>query len=595
MGACNAVQSGPLLSGMSKGTPPIFYDYAVHSEQGKTRATHRRANQDRVCAHVKFTRRNDRALFGVFDGHGQEGEHLADFVMQRLPEELEHELKNYDRPMEEIAKAAFASCAKALREKYAISMRSGTTAAVVFIDGTSIWTFNVGDSRAVIAQRVDGQYRALPVSRDHSADDPEERDRVESLGAQVAETRIPHLGAIGSYRVVIGPVAIAMTRAFGDFACGAPISPIPEVRCHKFVEGQDLALILASDGVWTFMENQNVMHFALEAPTAKEACANICEQAALLWEQDGRVDDISICAVFFNGHKPLPKSNKSCIYPLQLIDERRKVVFDRDQADEFRKLVEQVRATTDPMALIHREEVEEVLAAFDEQLAQTEPRPELDSSQQSLLPLCERSLRIPLNKKTHGVYGIMDCMMRCDSNHKLRLTCRVAILKPSGVLDILTGTVRQSVHVLRKVERELSRGHFTIAHNSTPICHITNSQHDPVSTSRRHSEMNLEETLIQATSSITVNLDHHGQTEQLVIALIEDEESFNNADRKLSVTSITDPNIEAAAEEAATTDLAKAEAAKAKGTEQLPREFVALLPASYKRNLSITESDGLEG
>jgi cGMP-dependent protein kinase 2 len=63
---------------------------------------------------------------------------------------------------------------------------SGTTAICVLLRGRSLLVANVGDSRAVLAERVDGGVVARDLSLDQTPYREDERERVKARGARVA-------------------------------------------------------------------------------------------------------------------------------------------------------------------------------------------------------------------------------------------------------------------------------------------------------------------------------------------------------------------------------------------------------------------------
>lgn len=111
---------------------------------------------------------------------------------------------------------------------------------------------NVGDSRCVLCRRAPTPaVPDLELSRDHKPEMPQERLRIEQLGGQVLRRRGGDV-----YRVYdgVGRGGLAMSRAFGDaFYCDA-VPPFPEVIIQPLSVKDDLALVLATDGVWDTLD-----------------------------------------------------------------------------------------------------------------------------------------------------------------------------------------------------------------------------------------------------------------------------------------------------------------------------------------------------
>ena len=97
---------------------------------------------------------------------------------------------------------------------------------------------------------------------------------------------------------------LCVARALGDLEgvrCG--IIPTPEVCTHT-VQEEDLFLILASDGVWEFIENEEAVRivrlFHEQGKPALDACRFLIAKAALLWRtNEGQYrDDITAIVVY---------------------------------------------------------------------------------------------------------------------------------------------------------------------------------------------------------------------------------------------------------------------------------------------------------
>lgn len=129
----------------------------------------------------------------------------------------------------------------------------GTTAVAALVRGLDIWVANAGDSRAVLV-RTDGSVR--PLSLDHKPNRRDERDRILSTGGSV----IHH----GVWRV---QGMLAVSRALGDRALKPWVPPTPEI-CRHTIDEADAFLVLATDGLWDVMSNEEVggVIYAVAAP-----------------------------------------------------------------------------------------------------------------------------------------------------------------------------------------------------------------------------------------------------------------------------------------------------------------------------------------
>ena len=100
-----------------------------------------------------------------------------------------------------------------------------------------------------------GSIRSL--SRDHKPDLPDERRRIEQQGG-----RVDRVYGMGPFRVWLkneNYPGLAMSRSIGDgVAHSVGVSDIPEIKEFDIEKEEPLALVVASDGVWEFMSNEEV-------------------------------------------------------------------------------------------------------------------------------------------------------------------------------------------------------------------------------------------------------------------------------------------------------------------------------------------------
>lgn len=142
---------------------------------------------------------------------------------------------------------------------------SGATAVAAVITDTHIHVANCGDSRAVLLRTE----AAVPLSFDHKPHNFHERNRIEAAGSFVTV-----MGA-GPSRV---NGELAVSRALGDFAfkraktpfgkllhpAAQAVSAVPEVTRTARQNATDRFLVVACDGLWDVMSNEDVRLFILE-------------------------------------------------------------------------------------------------------------------------------------------------------------------------------------------------------------------------------------------------------------------------------------------------------------------------------------------
>lgn len=99
------------------------------------------------------------------------------------------------------------------------------------------------------------------MSRDHKPSDTDESERITNAGGRIDSYRDNKGNKVGPERVWLlneDIPGLAMSRSFGDtVASSVGVNAIPEQ--FEFLLGQDdKVIVLASDGVWEFISNEEV-------------------------------------------------------------------------------------------------------------------------------------------------------------------------------------------------------------------------------------------------------------------------------------------------------------------------------------------------
>ncbi|RYE97945.1 MAG: hypothetical protein EOO41_02940, partial [Methanobacteriota archaeon] len=140
---------------------------------------------------------------------------------------------------------------------------TGTTATAILILGSTLHAMNVGDSRAVLV-RADAS--CLPLTVEHTATNGAEAARCCAQGGWVSDD-----GRLMG--------RLALTRAFGDANFReAGLIVTPDVRTHELVPGNDVAVVLASDGLWDVLSND-------------EVAAIVCRDSSAIQPSTPRLDE----------------------------------------------------------------------------------------------------------------------------------------------------------------------------------------------------------------------------------------------------------------------------------------------------------------
>jgi len=127
----------------------------------------------------------------------------------------------------------------------------GSTAVVALLGTKKMWIANCGDSRAVLCRGG----KAIQLTDDHKPEREDEAERVEKAGGQVL---------FWNGHRVMG--VLAMSRAIGDHGLRPYVIPEPEITVVSRAEDDDF-LLLASDGLWDVMANQEATNLAIRCLT----------------------------------------------------------------------------------------------------------------------------------------------------------------------------------------------------------------------------------------------------------------------------------------------------------------------------------------
>jgi len=193
-------------------------------------------------------------IYGVCDGHGPFG-HLVSF---RLVQTLPHFLvtsPHFGTDWEKALREAFLSAQRDLLrfcDEHQVNVEaSGAAGSMLVFEGPSIYVAHIGDSGVMLGAWSRHDSRVIQGTKDHKPGDPEEKARLEEAGSEVRQ-----VDEAGSSRIYIKGTnfpGLTMSRAFGDTACGGVLQE-PEISKHYMQNSDEYYAILASDGIWEFVD-----------------------------------------------------------------------------------------------------------------------------------------------------------------------------------------------------------------------------------------------------------------------------------------------------------------------------------------------------
>ncbi|KAL8130044.1 hypothetical protein V2J09_019199 [Rumex salicifolius] len=245
----------PPESGKGKGKTLKNITYGFNIVKGKSG----HAMEDYLVSEFRQMDANELGLFAIYDGHS--GHH-----------------KDFWENTEGAIRSAYHSTDIEILEKSAELGKGGSTAVTaILINGEKLVIANIGDSRAVLCRN--GVAQQLSVDHEPSR----EKKEIERRGGYVST--IP-----GDVPRVDGQLAVA--RAFGDKNLKIHLSSDPDIQT-KLMDGHTEFLILASDGLWNVISNDEAVGLIRNIKNAQLAAKTLTDQAVLRKS----TDDISCIVV----------------------------------------------------------------------------------------------------------------------------------------------------------------------------------------------------------------------------------------------------------------------------------------------------------
>jgi len=227
-------------------------------------------------------------IFGVFDGHG--GVQAAEYAGKHLPKNI---VRCYEKQGAKRDAVDAKKLLAAMEEAYPLTDREllqlarrkgftdGTTALTLLVCGTQVdslvlFMAHVGDCRAVLCG---GDGQALRLTQDHRPDRKDEQTRIRQAGGGVfqvsgiwrcttAAGAARALDARAGFKDGESHLYLSCSRSLGDpdlkLNADRPIlSCQPETSVHK-LKPDDLFIVIACDGVWDVVSDQQACDLVLE-------------------------------------------------------------------------------------------------------------------------------------------------------------------------------------------------------------------------------------------------------------------------------------------------------------------------------------------
>jgi serine/threonine protein phosphatase PrpC len=230
----------------------------------------------------------DRGFFVVLDGHG--GKSAALFAQANMSRILQEELAKLGDAVNTMVPDAWRELFQRVYAETDAQLKlsvpsAGACVVTAFVhrrpDGTRwLYVANAGDSRAILRRGT----AAVRLTEEHKPNDPAEAERLKAKGAFISDD-----GVTARVNGMIG-----ISRALGDHMMKELIISTPYFQATQLTP-EDSFLILACDGVWDVIKDQEATDLLVGEETAAAAAKKLLQHAL----RAGSTDNISVIVVRF--------------------------------------------------------------------------------------------------------------------------------------------------------------------------------------------------------------------------------------------------------------------------------------------------------
>lgn len=271
-------------------------------------------NQDTVFYFHGLCPEAEFSVLGVCDGHGVAGHLASGYIAQHLPAIIkENCLRKAGKVVDfwsAVLVDSYTRCNAELLSQDFDTSTSGSTCVSVVLSAQQLICANVGDSRALLARRSGTALLPIPLSKDHKPDVPEEKARIVDFGGRVGPMLDEENQGVGPARVWFkteDAPGLAMSRSLGDsMAARLGVIALPGKGYLElmsvYLSPEDAFVVVASDGVWEFMSNEEVVGIvaaSLAVGEKERCCERLIAEASTRWDrEEGGKDDITALVAF---------------------------------------------------------------------------------------------------------------------------------------------------------------------------------------------------------------------------------------------------------------------------------------------------------
>ena len=307
------------------------------TENGK-----QKINQDSYLVIPNVNDSQNCKIFGVFDGHGDNGDTLSqeirDYFIEYFTDnhtynqeskltsenfmEIFKKVSNDDR-LEKVynlftkndyneLNKLYENINNKIHNKYKdneFCLKTGSTSNIVIVINdkkkdslNKIITINLGDSKSLL---ITQDNQTIDLNMCHIPEETSEKERIEKSGGEVSRVDWADYGPLRVFFKGENYPGLAMTRSFGDFnAEQLGVNSIPDIREYDMQDKKPKILVLATDGIWQFLSNEKVKNILLpyyEENNITGASQKLVSSALRMWEikNPDFIDDITVILLFF--------------------------------------------------------------------------------------------------------------------------------------------------------------------------------------------------------------------------------------------------------------------------------------------------------
>ncbi|KAJ3354476.1 Protein phosphatase 2C 2 [Entophlyctis luteolus] len=209
------------------------------------------------------------SFFAVYDGHG--GSAVAKYAGNHLHRKIVQDSAFAKKEYKTAIKNGFLQTDVDLKisPEYLADPAGCTAVTILITDDMTVYCGNAGDSRSVLCSKGE----AIALSYDHKPTNAGESSRIRAAGGYVEFGRVN-----GN---------LALSRAVGDFEFKQNVNLGPEdqivtvnpdIEVRQLVVREDDFIVLACDGIWDCMTNEQVVDFVMSKIAEDFRLETICEQ-----------------------------------------------------------------------------------------------------------------------------------------------------------------------------------------------------------------------------------------------------------------------------------------------------------------------------